>query len=702
MELHSTGEVFWLECSYAEKDMAKEAKFLWHPRCDCFGDCPACAAGLVKKWWTKIPTNAVRLIEYADEETKQKLQEHVQELEDSRAAKVEDNEAFAEVVPSPEDIDYFPFQKAGIEYALRRKNTFIGDQMGLGKTIQALGIINATPDAKRAIVICPASLRLNWAREAQRWLVKDWEILVIHKNDELLDLPDDFFESDKRIMVMINYDKLGGEKNEESLGILLKQRWDFLIADEIHYCKSDKTLRSKAVLGVYARTGHLVYPGLVHSADKLVFLSGTPISNRPKELFPLLRALDPEDLGSSFMRFAFRYCSPYQTKWGWNFDGASKLDELQNRLRGRVLIRRLKEDVLKELPPKRRQIIELAPNGAQHLITKQAAAFLQHEEALEQLELLEDMAEVMGDKDEFLEATKRLESARKIAFEDMARERRELAVAKIPAVAEHVINILESSDSKVLVFAHHHDVIGGLEEAFNKAQYTHVTVTGKTSLKKRQRNVDAFQEDPSIRIFIGNIQAAGVGLTLTAADTVVFAEMDWVPANCLQAEDRAHRIGQENSVLVQYLVFDGSVDSKMAKTMVHKMKVIEQALDVPPEEIEKIEAEIKKTQKQDRKYPVATIEQKKAAAEVVQTLAGVCDGATAKDGMGFNKMDTNFGQQLAARSQQRDLTDGEVFVIKKMSKKYHRQLDDRVLGTLWAANEAFDGEVVGGWLPSVL
>ena len=560
-----------------------------------------------------------------------------------------------------------------------KRNLFITDHyIVTHNTIQALGVINAQPDCKRVLILCPASLRINWAREAKKWLIRDWTIQIIEERKGTLR------NSDERLMVIVNYDRLGGPRGKAVREAMHKIEWDILIADEIHACKNANTQRAKAVLGKWHKQDGLQEPGLVHAAKQLVFLSGTPITNRPVELFPLARALDPDGLGSSFFRFVMRYCDAHRGQWGWDFTGASNLPELQDVLRERIMVRRLKIDVLKELPAKRRQIIELAPNGAAKVVKTQAEAYLKHEAAIDALEEVLEFADVMGDQDSFREAARQLSDAKQIAFEEMAKERHSVAVSKVGHVSEHIKSLLEQTSSKILVFAHHKDVVKGIELNLEQAGHKFVTITGSTNLQKRQDNVDTFQNDPAVRVFIGNIQAAGVGITLTAADTVVFAELDWVPANVLQAEDRCHRIGQKNPVLIQYLVFDGSVDSKMAHTLVSKMEVIESALDkeVDVEQLKAVEP------RRRRAYPAATEEARQAAAAAIQRLAELCDGSRAKDGMGFNKLDTRFGKELAVRSMQRDLTDGEVFVVKKIARKYHSQLDNHVLATLWMADEA--------------
>ena len=233
------------------------------------------------------------------------------------------------------------------------------------------------------------------------------------------------------------------------------------------------------------------------------------------------------------------------------------------------------------------------------------------------------------------------------------------SIAKAPYVVDHVKSLLEEIP-KVVVFAHHHAVVDQLMAGL--ADFNPVRLTGQDGINKKQAAVESFQNDDSVRVFVGSIQAAGVGITLTSSSTVVFSEMDWVPANMSQAEDRCHRIGQDESVLIQHVVVDGSIDAKMAALLVEKQRVIDAALDnalEPVDETSIIEAVL------GAKVTAEKAVAKRKADEVVtadmtdeevadihlmsQMLAGVCDGAYSPDGVGFNRMDTGFGKHLARR-----------------------------------------------------
>lgn len=238
------------------------------------------------------------------------------------------------------------------------------------------------------------------------------------------------------------------------------------------------------------------------------------------------------------------------------------------------MLRRKKEDVLKELPPKRRQIIMLEPvtaNARQALKNEQS--LLEAENKINELRAQVEALSVNQADEAYKKAVQKLTSLETLTFGESAKLRHQTALAKLPMATDHLINVLESED-KIVVFAHHHDVIDGLVEGL--AEYNVVSFDGRTNVERRQAAVQAFQ-DGKPRVIIGSIGAMGSGWTLTAASYVAFVELDWVPGNLNQAEDRLHRIGQEESVLVQHLMLNGSFDGRMAKSIIKKQAIIERA-----------------------------------------------------------------------------------------------------------------------------
>lgn len=483
---------------------------------------------------------------------------------------------------APEGLEYLPYQKAGIAYALQLGNALIADEPGLGKTIQAIGVSNALEDARRILVIVPASLKINWQREFEKW---DTKALSVSR---VKDGKPDSWPTGNPEVVVINYDLV-----EQHYDRLTDQPWDLLVIDEAHALKNEDAKRTRAILG--HGSGQKRTPGI--PANRKLFLTGTPILNRPAELWPLVHALDP-DFYSDKRRYEIRYCNAHQTDFGWNARGSSNLPELNRQLRARVMVRRRKSQVLKDLPPKTRQIIELdrpalADHNGQYRRLEQASAAL--EALYEQRNAL--AANYERDREQgplnaverarYQMQAKALVKEARVAFHQMSEVRKETALSKVPQVMELVKTSL--GNGKLILFCHHAEVVEAYKDALNhyfKKQAgkrgtpsTVAVVSGQTPNEQRQAEADRFQEDDRCQVFIGSIQAAGTGLTLTAASTVLFAELDWVPGNMNQAEDRAHRIGQRDHVLVYHTAVEGSIDTQMIRRLIEKQQTIDAALE---------------------------------------------------------------------------------------------------------------------------
>lgn len=547
---------------------------------------------------------------------------------------------------------YLPYQKAGIAYAMARPHCLIGDEMGLGKTIQGIGISNADPTVKKVLVIAPATPKINWRNEWRLWDVKSLSVGIA---DAKTGIPN-------TDVVVINFDIVMKFHQE-----LTARTWDLLIIDECHKVKNPDAQRTQHILGHPASkkkdkaTGKMVpVPPIPEvKARRRVFLTGTPILNRPVELWTLIHSLDPEGLGKNFFKYALRYCGATQTKYGWDFKGSSNLDELQDYLRSKFMVRRLKADVLKDLPPKTRQVVLVEPDA-------KTRGFIEKE------------------KIEYEKLA--VEKKQGLQLGEISALRKEIAVRKVPFVIDHLNDLLETKD-KVIVFAHHKEVVDKLMDEFGSAA---VKVDGRViKPEERQAAVDRFQSDPTCKIFVGSILAAGVAITLTAADVVVFAELDWVPGNMCQAEDRAHRIGQLNPVLIQMILFEDSLDANMVSGLIEKQEVIDKALDTKhaakPEQkpLEKPAVGVKEPPKPkvtatgavevETKHGkiTLTLENIEAIHTGLRMLRGKCDGAVARDGMGFSGADKNFGWSLAdaSRLSPKQAAWGQHFV-----RKYQGQL----------------------------
>lgn len=314
-----------------------------------------------------------------------------------------------------------------------------------------------------------------------------------------------------------------------------------MIFDESHYLKNAKAKRTKAALKLSKLAKHVLC------------LTGTPVLNRPVELYSQIKIINP-NLFPNFFQYAKRYCNVHETDFGWDFTGASNLTELQEILRTNCMIRRLKKDVLSELPPKRRAVISVELSNENE--------YRQAEEDF--LEYLRDIDPEAADRAALAEALVKVTALRKLA-----------GIGKIEAVRDWISDFLESGE-KLVVFCHHREVLSTLAEEFSECC---VSAAGSDPPQKRTETVNRFQNDPYCRLFIGSILAAGVGLTLTAASNVLIAELPWRPADLTQAEDRLHRISQTYPVTSWIAVASDTIEEKIFRILAEKEGIARNALD---------------------------------------------------------------------------------------------------------------------------
>lgn len=501
--------------------------------------------------WTRDFEIAAKLAEYADAAAVPVLAPALDDIAKQALTLEASHATDADIViPAPPGHAYLPYQKAGIAYANTdsRPGTLIGDEPGLGKTMQALGLMNLHPEWKHVLIVCPASLKIMWRRAAEEWLVHQPWVMIAGQH----------FPTGANV-VIVNYDvlhKFVGD--DDHPGPIRRIVWDLVVADEAHFAKNPTARRSMAL--------HRI------NAHHRLYLTGTPICNRPAELWTLVSVLAPS-VFNNYKEYSDRFC---QVR-GDNRAGKSILSDLQELVRSTCMIRRLKKQVLKDLPDKQRQVVELEPT------TSEAAAYVAEEQAIVAAEMEAmvksrvrvELAKAAGER-AYAAALADMKSTQEDRFSKLSALRHKTALAKVPFVIEHLKNLVEN-DIKVVCFAHHHDVIDKIVAAFGAQA---VELTGTSSMQERQHAIDGFQRDPKIKLFVGNILAAGTGITLTASDHVVFAELDWVPGNMTQAEDRCHRIGQKNNVTVEHLVLAQSLDSTMARILVNKQVTIDAALDL--------------------------------------------------------------------------------------------------------------------------
>lgn len=443
-------------------------------------------------------------------------------------------------IPCPPELAYLPYQRGGIAYARGRDGVLIADEPGLGKTIQAIGILNDEP-VRTVLVIVPASLKINWQREFDKWLNYYLPVHVVM--NAKLPLPS------KVGVVICNYD-IVAKLRPRLDGVA----WDALIVDESHYLKNPETKRSQAVVGKNGRGGI--------AAGRRIFLTGTPLESRPAEVFTTANALRP-DAFPSWLDFAFRYCAARMTSYGLDSRGASNSEELQAKLRMTMMVRRMKSDVLKDLPDKiQTRVLLPCDKKLKERVVAEKFAY-ERERAI-----FSRLKESGADEG-------RLQAARAEASARMRDLRIATTEGKMPMALEFLRNA--AGEEKIIIFAVHHIVLDALKQEFGEAA---VWVDGKVAIADRQAAVDRFQSDPECRVFIGQIQAAGVGLTLTASSHVCFVEFDWRPGMLTQAEDRAHRIGQKNCVRVSYLIIEDSLDDVQLSSVSKKQITLRKTLDV--------------------------------------------------------------------------------------------------------------------------
>ena len=588
-------------------------------------------------------------------------------------------------IPCPAGLAYLPYQRAGIAFSLAHTNTLIADEPGLGKTPQSIGVINALPSIQRVLIVVPASLKINWRRELNRWLVRETTIGLADGKKWPTDP-----------VVVINFENIAKQREN-----ILKIDWDLLIIDEAHVLKNPETKRARSILGyrppmkkakkmLEAILGCAVTKEILNDryealcqpaifAKRKIFLTGTPISNRPSELFPLVNALVPAEF-PSFMNYAKRYCEARKFFVGdkecWDFKGSSNLEELQQKLRVTCMVRRKKEDVLAELPPKRRFILELPSDGMGDIISRGGPLLERYEETTARIKQLQDRATAAGSAAAFASQIKALSDGASVAFEEMSLIRHELAQRKLPLVVDR-LNLLidDNPEYKVIVFAHHRDLLLKLRQEFSGNS---VMILGGMSIEEKDAAVQAFQNDASKQIFFGQIEAAGVGLTLTASSHVIMVEDHWVPGMVTQCEDRAHRVGQLNSVLVEHLVFEGSIDVKIIKDLFAKQEIIDQALDNP--KLFVVKPSTNRQGHPDRGHYNLTPAQVSAVQEGLKLIASYCDGARALDRAGFNGVDTYIGKKLAPLS---TLSPKQAALGFRLCAKYRGQLTTEIRDQLF-------------------
>lgn len=427
--------------------------------------------------------------------------------------------------------ELFTFQEQGVAFIEQKKGrVLIADEMGLGKSIQALAWLHMHPELRPAIILCPAHLKLNWKREIALTLPGQQNVQILNGIDTTQPITGE--------IIIVNYDVLH-KGWDEKLAALKPQ---VLVIDEGHYIKNNKALRTKATKKLARKIPHVIA------------LTGTPIVNRPVEGFNLIQVVNNQ-VFPDFWDYARKYCNAKHTRFGWDMTGASNKEELHKKLTQSLMIRRKKADVLKDLP---RKLYSYVPVEMTNDKAYQKA----------ELNFMEWLEEQKG-----VEAAQRAKNAEHLVKIEALKQ---LAVkGKMKQAVAWIQDFIEDN-GKLVVFAVHKSTIDRLMEAFGDIA---VKVDGGMTGSKRDDAVQRFQQDESVRLFVGNIQAAGTGLTLTAASAVAFVELPWTPGELVQAEDRCHRIGQQDTVNVYYLLAEETIEQRMAELLDSKRTVLDAIID---------------------------------------------------------------------------------------------------------------------------
>jgi SWI/SNF-related matrix-associated actin-dependent regulator 1 of chromatin subfamily A len=414
-------------------------------------------------------------------------------------------------------------QKEAVQKLVENKKFILADDMGLGKTTSTI-IAALESGSKKVLIICPATLKINWKREIENY------------SDKSVYIAEGKNFSTEADFVIINYDIIKNFHDTKKKGEsqILDANFDLVVVDEAHYIKNATAQRTKLINDI------------VKKVDRIWLLTGTPMTSRPIDYFNLLSLID-SPVAKNWMAYAIRYCQGYQFNVGgrkvWNVMGASNLEELRDRTLG-LTLRRLKEDVL-DLPDK--------------IITP---VYLRLKSKLYE--------EVMGEYYNWYEGNPEESKSLTVQFTKLTKIRQIIADEKIAQTIELAENIIEQN-KKVIIFCNFTDSLNKIVEHFGKAA---VKVDGSMSKPQRQHSVDSFQESDKIKVFVGNIKAAGVGLTLTAAEAVIMNDLSFLPSDHAQAEDRAYRYGQKNNVLVYYPIFENTIEGIIYDILNNKKQVI--------------------------------------------------------------------------------------------------------------------------------
>lgn len=494
-----------------------------------------------------------------------------------------------------------PFQRYGVSWIVKNNGrALLADEPGLGKTIQAIGAACAYYHEWPLLIVCPSSARFHWEHEFRTWLPDDDYIpggesgvLVVTSQVMAPDIAN-------ALIVIVSYDLA---HRDTVCDALYKMRPNVVICDESHYLKNGKARRTLKLMP------------LLTGAKRCVLMSGTPALSRPSEIFTQLSAIDNIKWNDPHL-FSKRYCQSRRVKKEGQEDytHASNIEELHTLLTASIMLRRIKSNILKQLPKKKRltKTVEVEDKTLAAELKADLEEFRERASELAELStaakrdqrkrpraasFVEEEKPVGGVID--IEAQNRREMAQQKKALLMSLFRR-TGPAKLPAAENRIKELLsDEAGEKILVFAHHRSVLNYLSQGVLRT-VPHIVINGSTAPRDRQTFATKFQTDPRVRVAVLGITAAGIALTLTAASRVIFTELYWTPAALLQAEDRAHRIGQTAEVKVEYLLAPDTVDDLLWPLVQHKMKLLGELFDNDKEHgLEEAEKRVEKEESSD-------------------------------------------------------------------------------------------------------
>ncbi len=446
------------------------------------------------------------------------------------------------------------YQRVGVNFLTTAKRAILADEMGIGKTVQAITACEEV-EAKKVLIVCPNSLKWNWHNEVEMWTGKEATIIQGPKAKRQKQIA-----AYTQGYLVINYESLRLHPE------LAKKKWDVLICDEAHKLKNRKTQQTKAVKDI--------------KADRIFLLTGTPMLNRAEELYSLLNRLYPEKY-SSFWRFVDQFCQQHHNGFGVEIRPGTEaqIKALRNEIQP-IMLRRVKKDVLTELPDKVyvRHVVEL--EGKQRAIYNRM-----HKEAMT---IIED--ELVAAPVVIAQITR----LRQIAVSPQLINEEAEGSAKIDALLEMLENNM--GEHKIAVFSQFRKAIELVGSKLTEKGIKWVSVTGAISHDDRQANTEAFQNDPDTRIMLATIEAAGLGLTWTSADIAVFLDQHWTPAINRQAEDRLHRYGQRNSVTIIKLIAKDTIEEQIENLLDEKQHNSDMIIEKPELLFKLLEAQTETTQ----------------------------------------------------------------------------------------------------------